>query len=98
MTKSELDGLRVIVARCLRDVAAPGLSADTRFTLAYDAGRTLAVMIVRASGYRPRKFGGHYNTFLALETADPVFAKLAAYLDVPYQTECLGIRGWRRHN
>jgi hypothetical protein len=26
--------------------------------------------------------GGHYNTFLALESADPAFAALSAYFDV----------------
>jgi len=50
--------------------------------MAYDAARTLSVMIVRAAGYRPRSVGGHYNTFLALEAADPpAFAALSAYFD-----------------
>ena len=30
------------------------LSADTRFVLAYDAARTLSLIVVRAAGYRPR--------------------------------------------
>jgi hypothetical protein len=80
-TKEELDNLRSIVARSLGDVTAPGLSADSRFIMAYDAARTLSLIIVRASGYRPRTVGGHYNTFLALEAADPVFAKMSAYFD-----------------
>jgi len=58
-----------------------GLSADSRFIMAYDAARTLSLMIVRASGYRPRAVGGHYNTFLALEAAEPTFAALSAYFD-----------------
>jgi hypothetical protein len=49
--------------------------------MAYDAARTLSLMIVRAAGYRPRSVGGHYNTFLALEAADASFAKLSAYFD-----------------
>jgi hypothetical protein len=49
--------------------------------MAYDAARTLSLMIVRAEGYRPRSAGGHYNTFLALEAADPSFARLSAYFD-----------------
>lgn len=49
--------------------------------MAYDAARTLSLMIVRASGYRPRTVGGHYNTFLALEAADPAFAAQSAYFD-----------------
>jgi hypothetical protein len=80
-TKAELTNLRSIVARSLKDVLAPGLSADARFIMAYDAARTLSLMIVRASGYRPRAVGGHYNTFVALETADPAFAALSAYFD-----------------
>ena len=80
-SKQELDNLRSIVSRSLGDVTAPGLSADTRFVLAYDAARSLALMIVRAEGYRPRSVGGHYNTFLALGEADPAFGALAVYFD-----------------
>lgn len=80
-TKQELDNLRSIVARSLRDVLVPGLSADTRFVMAYDAARTLSLMVVRAAGYRPRSAGAHYHTFAALEAADPAFATLSAYFD-----------------
>lgn len=80
-TKAEMDNLRSIVSRSLRDVTAPGLSADARFFLAYDAARTLSLIVVRAAGYRPRMIGGHYNTFVALETADASFAALSAYFD-----------------
>jgi hypothetical protein len=80
-SKAELDNLRSIVKRSLKDVKVPGLSADARFVMAYDAARTLSLMIVRASGYRPRSIGGHYNTFLALEAADPAFAARSAYFD-----------------
>jgi hypothetical protein len=52
-----------------------------RYIMAYDAARTLSVMIVRSAGYRPRTVGGHYNTFLALEAADSAFANLSAYFD-----------------
>ena len=80
-SKAELDNLRSIVARSMKDVAASGLSADARFIMAYDAARTLSLMIVRAAGYRPRSVGGHYNTFLGIEAADASFAKLSAYFD-----------------
>jgi hypothetical protein len=46
--KKELDNLRSIVSRSLKDVTAPGLSADARFIMAYDAARTLSLMIVRS--------------------------------------------------
>ncbi len=80
-SKAELKNLRSIVSRSLKDVAVVGLSADTRFVIAYDAARTLSLMIVRSAGYRPRSVGGHYNTFLALEAADPALAALAAYFN-----------------
>jgi len=79
--KAELDNLRSIVARSLNDATAGGLSADARFMMAYDAARTLSLLVVRASGYRPRAVGAHYNTFMALEAADPAFAKQSAYFD-----------------
>jgi hypothetical protein len=80
-SKAELDNLRSIVARSLKDVESTGLSADARFILAYDAARTLSLLVVRAAGYRPRTVGAHYITFLALEKADPAFARLSAYFD-----------------
>src|SRR5580704_11916309 len=80
-SKAELDNLRSIVARSLKDVESAGLSADARFIMAYDAARTLSLLVVRASGYRPRTIGAHYNTFLALEAADAAFAALSAYFD-----------------
>ena len=81
-SKSELDSLRTIVARCLSDTNATGLSDEQRFIIAYDAARTLALMVVRAAGYRPKKFGGHYNTFEGLSAADPVFRIVSSYLQI----------------
>lgn len=80
-SKAELDNLRSIIARSLKDVTAAGLSADYRFVMAYDAARTLSPLVVRAAGYKPRAANGHYNTLLALEATDPAFAKLSAYFD-----------------
>src|SRR5580700_1053841 len=76
-SKAELDNLRSIVARSLKDVE----SANARFIMAYGAARTLSLLVVRATGHRPRTVGAHYNTFLALEAADPAFATLSAYFD-----------------
>lgn len=80
-SKAELDNLRSIVRRCLSDVKATGLSDEQRFIIAYDAARTLSLMIVRACGYRPKRAGYHYYTFKSLEAADPAFVKTAAYFD-----------------
>ena len=80
-TKQELDNLRSIVTRSLSDVTASGLSADARFVIAYDAARTLSLMVARAAGYRPRSAGAHFHTFAALEVADTAFVAISAYFD-----------------
>ena len=80
-SKAELDNLRSIVKRSLQDAVAAGLSADARFVMAYDAARTLSLILVRSEGYRPKSLGGHYNTFLALQEADPTFTTLSTYFD-----------------
>ena len=69
--------------RSLADARLEGISTDGKFGHAYDAARALATMVVRAAGYRVRVHGGgHYNTFLALEAADPkLFARQAAYFN-----------------
>jgi hypothetical protein len=88
-SKAELDNLRSIVARSMKDVTAPRLSADARFVMAYDAARTLSLMVVRAAGYRPRTVGGHYNTFLALEAADGSFCQaVGVFRWLQAETEC----------
>lgn len=80
--KQELDNLRSIVRRCQSDLNAQGLSHEQRFIIAYDAARTLSLMVVRAAGYRPKKLGGHYNTFRGLEAADPALAQVASYFNL----------------
>jgi hypothetical protein len=80
-SKAELDNLRSIVSRSLQDAVAMGLSADARFVMAYDAARTLSLIVVRSEGYRPKSVRGHYNTFLALQEADLIFATLSIYFD-----------------
>src|SRR4051812_2669602 len=80
-SKSELDNLRSIVARCMSDMKAQGLSDEQRFIIGYDAARTLSLMIVRACGYRPKRAGYHYYTFQALAAAAPAFRDISAYFD-----------------
>jgi hypothetical protein len=80
-SKAELDNLRSIVTRSLQDAVAASLSADARFVMAYDAARTLSLILVRSEGYRPKSLGGHYNTFLALHEVDPTFTTLSTYFD-----------------
>ena len=81
-SKQELDGLRSAVARNLRDASVPGLSADNKFGLAYEAGLLLAKMVVTCAGYRVKGHGAHQTTFAALKlAAGPAVARTASYLD-----------------
>lgn len=82
-TKSEIDDLRALAQRNLQDAALPQLSSDGRFSMAYNAARTLANISIRAAGYRVKQSGGgHYNTFLALPVAmGSIYDTLSAYFD-----------------
>ena len=77
------EGLCAVSRRNMADSRIEALSDDGRFEHAYGAARTLATIVIRAEGYRVRGQGGaHYNTFLALEAADPgQFAGYAQYFD-----------------
>jgi len=82
-TKSEIDDLRALARRNLQDAALPQLSSDGRFSMAYNAARTLVTISLRAAGYRIKQTGGaHYNTFLALPVAmGATYDNLSAYFD-----------------
>lgn len=82
-SRDEIDELRALARRCLDDANIEALSPDGRFDRAYGAARALATIVVRASGYRVRQPGAHYNTFLALEAADAeTFFAEVAYFNV----------------
>ncbi len=69
-TPEELHELWAVLWRDLKDAAVEEDSTDRRFSIAYDASRGLAKLVVRAEGYRVKGAGGeHYNTFLGLEAA-----------------------------
>lgn len=81
--RPEIERYLALVALRLADAGLEGLSTDGRFTAAYDAARTLAVIAIRACGYRVLLHGGgHRNTFLALRAVpDARVAGEAAFLD-----------------
>jgi hypothetical protein len=68
-SKQEIDDLRGLVARNLKDAALPALSADNRFGLAYEAGLILAKMVLACAGYRVKGVGHHKTTFEVLPLA-----------------------------
>lgn len=81
--RGELDDLRGIVERNLHNASLAGLTEDGRFVLAYTAVRALALMVVRAEGYRVTSRGGaHFNTFEALRAVSAsILASRADYFD-----------------
>jgi hypothetical protein len=81
-SRHELDGLRAVVARDLRDAEVPGLSADRRFATAYNAVLQLAKMAIACAGYRVVGQGHHVTTFEAVELAmGRTVAPLASYFE-----------------
>lgn len=58
VSKGELDNLRSIVSRSLANVSVAGLTSDIRFILAYDAARTLSLMIVHPRAIDPDPSAG----------------------------------------
>jgi len=78
----ELQGLRTVEARDLKDAALPNLSVDRRFAIAYNAVLQLATMAIAFTGYRVRGVGHHHTTFEALELAmGPSITAHAVYFD-----------------
>jgi hypothetical protein len=81
-SRRELDRLRAVVARDLRDTRVPGLSTDRKFATAYNAVLQPAQMVIACAGYRVVGQGRHLTIFQALELAmGPNIAALASYFD-----------------
>ncbi len=77
-----MDDLRKAVFRNLHDADLPGLSADNKFGLAYEAGLLLAKMAVACAGYRVKWQGAHQTTFASLKLAiGSSIVEMASYLD-----------------
>lgn len=68
-SRREIDDLRSLVTRNLKDAAILGLSADNRLGLAYEAALILAKMAVTCVGYRVKGQGHHKTMFEVLPLA-----------------------------
>jgi hypothetical protein len=83
-TRQELDNLRLLIARDLKDAALPGLSADRTFATAYNAALQVAKMALACAGYRVASASGHHQTTFAavkLVPLGPGSGKLADYFE-----------------
>lgn len=65
-SEQETADLLRVVERDLADAGILALSADRRFTTAYNAALQLATIVLRASGYRTAGVGHHWITFQTL--------------------------------
>lgn len=82
-SKEELDDLRTVIARDLRDAAIVGLSADRSFATAYNAALQTAKMAIACAGYRVVGQGHHQVSYEAAELAvGPDVSALVAYFDI----------------
>lgn len=69
-SRQELDSLRAVIERDLKDSAIAELSEDRRFATAYNAVLQLAKMVIACAGYRiGARQGHHETTSIALELA-----------------------------
>jgi len=72
----------VIADRDMHDAEVRGVSVPGRFNSAYSAVRTLATIVIRASGYRVKGGdGGHRLTFDVLALLDSAFDQRASYFN-----------------
>jgi len=64
-SRKEIDNLRAIVDRDLRD-ATGSVSPDWQFGIAYNAALKLCTILLRAEGFRPAHGLQHYRTIMAM--------------------------------
>jgi len=60
-SREEVDNLRSVIERDLKDAALPGLSADRLFATAYNAALQLSKMAIACAGYRVAFGPGHHQ-------------------------------------
>jgi hypothetical protein len=82
-TQPEVQQLLEAIQRNIRDASIEALSADNRFTIAYQAALQLATIALYATGYRPSaSVGHHYVTIQSLRFTMGAHARArAGYLD-----------------
>lgn len=74
----------MIVRRDMADAETPGVSADWRFGIAYNAALKLCTILLYAEGYRPDRNLAHYRTLQAL----PLVLGTARKADAEYLDAC----------
>lgn len=83
-SKQELEKMRALVERDLKDAGVAAVSADRRFATAYNAAAQAANMVSACQGYRITAKTGHHK--LTLEYAGLTIGKDAAKLVSYFET------------
>jgi hypothetical protein len=83
-SSQEVGDLLKIVGRDLQYAANPGLSADWKFGISYNAALKLCTILLSASGYRAEKNLQHFRTLQAL----PLIMGDAKKADADYLDTC----------
>lgn len=65
-SRQEIRDLLGVADRDLADCSTPGLSADWRLNIAYNAGLQLATAALAAAGYRATRDSHHYRVIQSL--------------------------------
>ena len=65
-SRQEISNLFDIVERDIKDAGNPGLSADWKFGIAYNAALKLCRILLHASGYRSENKDNHFRTIASL--------------------------------
>jgi uncharacterized protein (UPF0332 family) len=78
----EISNLLRLVRRDLKDAHLKELSADRRFTTAYNGVLQLATIVLYCKGYKTKGAGAHFTVFQAMKgIMGPEFYQLADYFD-----------------
>lgn len=70
-----------VIDRDLHDCTAPGISADWRLAIAYNAALQIAITSLAAEGYRPARESHHYRAVQSLAMTLGVDSSIIAQLD-----------------
>ncbi len=71
-SQREIEDLRRVIERDLKDAQVTGISDDRRYATAYNGALQIAQMAIATAGYKVRRGNSvHYKSFEAMRTAIP---------------------------
>jgi hypothetical protein len=80
-SRDEIANLLAIAERDIAQSQTPGLGAEWRFDIAYNAALQLATAVLAAAGYQAERQNKHQRTLECLAFTIPLDARTIAFLD-----------------